>query len=83
MHPSTISNWEKDKKRAQLGEEAYQACLNQPHIQFPLCLSSLIRNSYNDSGYSRVGNRGNEIYIGMDELLWQTSAMDGMLFHTF
>ena len=64
-----MSNRDKSKKRAQLGEEAYQAWLNQPPIQFPLCPSSPIRNSYSDSSSSHVINGGNEVDLGMDELL--------------
>ena len=40
-------------------------------------------DAYSDSSYSHVGNGGNELDIGMDELLRQRSAMDAMFFHTF
>ena len=69
LHPSTMSNQEKTEKRVKLGEEAYQAWLNQPPIQFPLYLDSLIMNSYNNNGSSHVGNRGNGIDVCIDELL--------------
>ena len=48
-----------------------------------MCPSSPIRNAYSDSNYSHVGNGGNEVDVGMDELLQQRSAMDAILFHTF
>ena len=51
----------------QLGEEAYQAWLNQPPIQFPLHPSSPIRNSYNNNSSSHVGNGGNEVQM----LVWE------------
>ena len=76
-----MSNWENDTKRAQLEEEAYQAWLNQPPIQFPLHPDLPIRNGYSNSSYSHVG--GIEIEFGMDELLWHTSAMDAMLLDSF
>ena len=78
-----MSNQEKDERSVQLGEYAYQAWLNQPPIQFPLLPSSPIRNAYSDSSSSHVGNGGNEVSIGMDELLRQRSAMDALFFHTF
>ena len=53
----------------QLGEEAYQAWLNQPPIQFPLHPYLPIRNAYNNNRCSHVGNGGNEVEVGMDELL--------------
>ena len=56
--------------------------MNQPPIQFPLHPSSPIRNSYSGSSSSHVGNGGNELDVGMDELLGKRSAMDAMLFHT-
>ena len=52
----------------QLGQESYQAWLNQPPIQFPLHTSSPIRNSCSDSWCSQVGNGGNEVDVGMDNL---------------
>ena len=62
----------------QLEEEAYQAWLNQPPIQFPLHPYSPIRNSYNNSSYSHVGNGDNEVDVGMDELLQKMLVMDVM-----
>ena len=76
-------NRENVEKRVQLGEEAYQTWLNQPHIQFSLRPSSPIRNAYSDNSSSHVGNGGNELDIGMDELLRKRSVMDAMFFHTF
>ena len=55
----------------QLGEESYQAWLNQPPIQFPLPPSLPIRNAYSDKNSSHVGNGGNELDVGMDGLLQQ------------
>ena len=78
-----MSNREKDEKRSQIGEESYQAWLNQPPIQFPLHPYSPIRYSYNNSSSSHVGNGDNEVEVGMDELLQQMSAMDAMLLHAF
>ena len=62
-------NRENVEKRVQLGEEAYQTWLNQPPTHFPLRPSSPIRNAYSDSSSSHVGNGGNEVEVGMDELL--------------
>ena len=53
----------------QLGEETYQTWLNQPPIQFQLPPSLPIRNAYSDNSSSHVGNGGNELDVGMDELL--------------
>ena len=60
-----MSNLEKVAKRVQLIEEAYQIWLNQPPIQFPLHLNLPIRNAYNYSSSSQVGNGGNEIEVDM------------------
>ena len=51
-------------------------------IQFPLHPSSPIRNAYIDSISLHIGNGGNELDVGMDELLRKRSAMDAMFFHT-
>ena len=40
-------------------------------------------NVYSNSSSSHVVNGGNEVDVGMDELLQQKSAIDAMLFHTF
>ena len=64
-----MPNREKAEKRVQLGEEAYQAWLKQPSIQFPLCPYSPNRSAYSNSSSSHVGNGGNEVEVGMDELL--------------
>ena len=51
--------------------------LNQPPIQFPLRLDSLNRNDYNNSSSSsQVGNGGNQIEVGMDDYLRDTTAME-------
>ena len=63
-----MSNRETATKIVQLGEAAYKAWLNQPPIQFPQCLESPIRNAYSNSSSSHVGNGGNEVEVGMDEL---------------
>jgi hypothetical protein len=57
--------------------------LNQPPIQFPLRPDSPIRNDYNNSGSSQVGNGINEIEVGMDDYLWDTNSMDTMLLDAF
>ena len=63
----------------QLKEEAYQAWLNQSHIQFPLHPYSQIRNSYNNNNSSHVGNGGNETEVGMDAFLRDIGSMDTIL----
>ena len=78
-----ISNWEKVVKWAQLREATCQAWLNQPPIQFPLCLESPIRNAYSNTNSSHVGDKGNEIEVGMDDFLRDTCAMEGMLLDAF
>jgi hypothetical protein len=67
LHPTTMSNQENVIKRAQLGEEAYQAWLNQPPIQFPLRPESPIQNLYSNTSSSHVGDEGNDIEVGMDD----------------
>ena len=57
--------------------------MNQPPIQFPLCPDSLIKNSYRNSSYSHVGNGGNEIEVGMDELLRDMGSMELVLLYAF
>jgi hypothetical protein len=57
--------------------------LNQPPIQFPLCLESPIQNLYSNTSSSHVGDEGNDIEVGMDDFLWDTQAMEGMLLHAF
>ena len=68
---------------AQLEEEAYQEWLNQPPIQFPLCPYSPIRNEYKNNSSSQVGNGINEIEVGMDDYLRDTTSMDKMLLDAF
>jgi hypothetical protein len=57
--------------------------LNQPPIQFPLCLESPIEKLYSNIIYSHVGEEGNDIAVGMDDFLWDTQAMEGMMLHAF
>jgi hypothetical protein len=74
-----MSNGEKDAIRAQIREEAYQEWLNQPPIQFPLRPDSIIRNDYINNSSSQVGNGVNEIEVGMDDYLQDTTSMETML----
>jgi hypothetical protein len=74
---------EKDVKRAQLREQAYQAWLDQPPIQFPLRLESPISNIYSSIGSSHVGDEDNDIEVGMDDFLWGTHALEEILFNEF
>jgi hypothetical protein len=60
-----------------------RAWLNQPPIQFPLCPESPIQNLYSNTSSSHVGDEGNDIEVGMDDFLWDTQAMEGMLLHAF
>jgi hypothetical protein len=76
-------NREKAAIRAQLGEEAYQEWLNQPPIQFPLRSNSPIRNDYNNSSSSQVGNGVNQTKVCMDDYLWDTTSMETMLLDAF
>jgi hypothetical protein len=69
LHPTTISNQEKVAIRAQMKDESYQEFLNQPPIQLPLLPDSPIRNDYNNSSSSQVGNGVNQIEVGMDDYL--------------
>ena len=79
-----MSNREKVALREKLGEEAYKEWLNQPPIQFPLRPDSPIRNDYNNSSSSsQVGNRGNQIEVGMDNYLRDMNAMEAMLLDAF
>lgn len=65
MHSTTTSTQEHTTLRARIREEPYKKWLNQPCIQFPLCLASPIGNDYNNSScLSQVGNGGNQIEIG-------------------
>ena len=76
-------NREKNELRQRIREEWYQEWLNQPLIQFPLCIDSPIRNDYNNSSSSQAGNGGSEIEVGMDDYLRDTTAMDTMLLYAF
>jgi hypothetical protein len=78
-----MSNQEKVAIRAQLREEAYQELLNKPNIQFPLHLYSPIRNDYNNSSSTQVGNGVNQIEVGMDDYLRDTISMEKMLLDAF
>ena len=78
-----MSNREKVALREKIEHEACQEWLNQPPIQFPLCLDSLIRNEYKNSSSSQVGNGGNQIEVGMDDYLWDMASMEIMLLDAF
>ena len=79
----TMSNQEKVELRQKIVEERYQEWLNQPPIQFPLRLDSPIRNDYNNSSSSQAGNRGNQIEVGMDDYLRDTTVVETMLLDAF
>ena len=79
----TMSNREKTELREKIGEEWYQEWLNQPPIQFPLRPYSPIRNEYNNSCSSQAGNGGNQIQVGMDDYLRDTTTMDTMFLDAF
>ena len=79
----TISNQEKVELREKIREEQYQEWLNQPPIQFPLRPDSPIRNEYNNNSSSQAGNGGNQIKVGMDDYLRDTTTMDTMLLYAF
>ena len=66
-----------------IGEERYQEWLNQPPIQFPLHLDSPIRNDYNNRSSSQAGNGDNQIEVGMDDYVRDTTAMETMLLDAF
>jgi hypothetical protein len=83
LHPTTLSNREKDAIREKIRDEAYQEWLNQPPIQFPLCPNSPIMNDYNNIISSQVGNGVNKIEVGMDDYLWDTTSMETMLLDSF
>ena len=78
-----MSNQEKTKLREKIREERYQEWLNQPPIQFPLSPDSPIRNDYSNSSSSQAGNGGNQIEVGMDDYLRDTTAMEKMLLDAF
>jgi hypothetical protein len=78
-----MSNREKYAIRAQLREEAYQEWLNQPPTQLPLHSDSPIRNDYNNSSSSQARNGVNEIEVGMDDYLRDTTSMETMLLDAF
>jgi hypothetical protein len=69
--------------RAQLKEEGYQEWFYQPPIQFPLRPHSPIRNDYNNSSSSEVGNGDNQKEVGMDDYLRDTNSMETMLLDEF
>ena len=79
----TISNREKAKLREKIREEQYQEWFNQPPIQYLLHPDSLIRNDYNNSSSSQAGNGGNQIEVGMDDYLRDTTTMETILLDTF
>jgi len=54
--------------------------LNQPPIHFPLHPNSPIRNDYkNSNSSSHVGNGCNQIEVGKDAYLHDTTAMETTL----
>lgn len=57
--------------------------MNQPPIQFPLHRELSIQNLYSKTSSSHCGGEGNDIEVGMDNLLWDTQAMEGMFLHAF
>ena len=84
FHPTTMSTQEKIALREIIREEEYKEWLNQPPIQFPLCPDSPIRNDYNNScSSSQIGNGGNQMEVGMDDYLWDTTNMEEMLLDAF
>ena len=51
---------------------------------FPLCSDSPIWNDYNNSiSSSKVGNESNQMEVGMDDYLWDKTAMEEMLLDAF
>ena len=78
-----MSTREKVAMRVQIREEAYQEWLNKPPIQFPLRPDSPIKNDYNNSSSSEVGNGDNKKKVGMDDYLWDTNSMETMLLDAF
>ena len=78
-----MSNQEKTELREKIGEERYQEWLNQPPIQFPLRPDSPIRNDYTNSSSSKARNGGNQIEVGMDDYLMDTTVMETMLLDAF
>ena len=57
--------------------------MNQPSIQFPLRPDSPIGNDYNNSSSSQAGNGGNQIEVGMDDYLRDTTSMETILLDAF
>jgi hypothetical protein len=78
-----MSSRELAAKQKQLGEEAYQEWLKQPPIQFSLHPKSSIQNLDSNTSSSHVGDKGNDIEVGMDYFLWDTQVMEGMLLDGF
>jgi hypothetical protein len=78
-----MSSHELATKLKQLRKEAYQEWLKQPPIQFPLRLESPIQNLDSNTSSSHVRDEGNDIEVGMDDFLWDTQAMEGMLLDAF
>jgi hypothetical protein len=57
--------------------------LEEPPIQFPLRPESPIQNLDSNTSSSHVGDEGNDIEVGMNDFLWDTRAMYGMLLDAF
>ena len=55
--------------------------MNQTPIQFPHYPKSPIQNLYSNTSSSYVGDGGNDIKVGMDDLY--THVVEGMLLHAF
>ena len=68
------------ERRFHKEKDSKKQWLNQPPIEFLLCIDSPIRNDYNNSSSSsQVGNGGNQIQVGMDDYLWDMTTMEAML----
>ena len=61
-----------DIRLSKLREETYRVWLNQSPIQFPLRSKSPIQNIYSNTSFSHVGDKSNNMEVGMDDFLWET-----------
>lgn len=58
--------------------------MNQQHIRSPLCPASPIRNDYNNnSSPSQAGNGDNQMEVGTNYYLRDTTSMKAMFLHAF
>ena len=78
-----MSKESKRIKWEQCREEAYHKWLNQPPIQFSLHPKSPFQNFYSSTSSSHLGNGGNDIEVAMDDFIWDTQSMEGMLVDGF